>query len=253
MTSYKEQVAEKKNVERQNKELELENRIEQIMKHLDSYLKLSGHIAFFNLDEVQQTLLKRRVHRFLEKEYEYIRYKPYVNQDAVQILPEFYIHTTNNPEVFAHYLDTRKSREMKCTSSWGRSSTFSYKQYQWNSLVNENVKFLNEGNTLLDEVDFNTNEAYLLFGRQNCWDELDIHKETLEEEDGKMVKGYKQSRVKWDVEKKEFLLLLYIPAQQNAVLGVTEKRIEKVIEDLTTQAKKASKQKTGFFARLFGA
>lgn len=254
MTSYKEQVAEQKDAERQNKKAKLENRIEQIMKHLDSYLSMSGNIAFFNQDEAQESLLKKRVRRFLAKEYSYIRYKPYVNRDAVQILPEFCIHATNNPEEFAHYLDTDKSKEMKCTDTgWGGSSSFAYQQYQWDTLVNQNVKFLNEGAKFLDEVDFKTDEAYLLFGRKNCWEETHYRKEAFEKEGEKLVKGYSKSTIKWDVEKKEFLLLLYIPAQQNANLFVTTNTIEQVVENLTAQLKKSSKQKTGLFARLFGA
>lgn len=253
MTSYREQVTEQKDGERQNKQAELENRIEQIMKHLDSYLNLSGNIAFFNLDEAQRALLQIRVRHFLKQEYAYIKYKPYVNRDAVQILPEFCIHATNNPEVFAHYLDTGESKKTKCTDSWGRSSTFSYQQYQWDSLINQNVKFLNEGARFLDEVDFKTDEAYLLFGRKNCWEETSFRKKSFEEEDGKMVEGYTTSRIEWDVEKKEFLLLLYIPAQPNDNLLETTKTIEEVVEGLTTQSRRVSKQKTGFFARLFGA
>lgn len=245
MTSYKDTKSEGILEEASRKERELRADIERVLEKVGRFLELSPAIEQMNPEAWMKERAWKNINSYLLKEYRQV----YVGLEKVY--PSFTIHQTNNPEVFADYLDTRNSLKVECITppnSFRPSKRYAYEQNRWSPLYNLGIRLRNPGADYRNSVDFVLEESYLLFGRQTNWKET--HKK---KGNGIDVERVVDERRIWSETSKEFMLLLYVPAEPDAELFHTVTTLEEELERLTAPPQKEKTNKKGFFARLLGA
>lgn len=247
MTSYKDTKSGELWEEMKMKEKELKTEIETVLGKLKRFMALSPAVQQMEPETWEKTRAWSNIKSYLQKEYGRV----YVKGETEQVLPPFTIHQTNNPEVFADYLDTRNSMKVTCVSppnSFSPSKKYAYEQNRWSPLYNLKIKLKNPGANYRNSVDFELEESYLLFGRQTNWNET--HKKKDNGTDVERVVDEPSVRLS---SSKEFMLFLYTPALPDAELFHSVTTLEEELERLTAPSQKEQTNKKGFFARLLGA
>lgn len=248
MTSYQERmnkVSEMKIEEMEQRMKRVNGRVEEILANLEVFLTKSPQVQQMNISETDMEWMKNQLASLLKKEY-----KDTNSFNESPELPPFNIHVTNHPDVFAAYLDTEKSKEMKrirvATTTLARTEYACF-QYKWTPLFNRIVKLRNPGANAWQSVNFELDEPYLLFGRTTVWEETHRRIEGFEPQEGMMVPTFKHKVSAGSTENAEFMLLLYVPAKENEKLDVTVKNLEQEVKRLTAPPRVERK---GFFARF---
>lgn len=247
MTSYSDSKSEEiwERMKREERELKIE--IESVLKKIKRFMELSPDVQGMKRESWETTRALSNINSYLMKEYGRV----YIKGEIKEVFPPFAIHQTNNPEVFADYLDTSNSMKVTCISppnSFSPSKKYAYEQIRWSPLLNLKVKLRNPGADYRNSVDFELEESYLLFGRQANWNET--HRKKSQEKDVERIVD--ERSIRWS-SSKEFMLLLYTPATPDAELFHSVTTLEDELERLTASPEKEQTKRKGFFARLLGA
>lgn len=226
---------------------ELRAQVEAVLNQLKLFMDVSPDVQQMNREFWEKSRAWSNITSYLVKEYGLV----YAKESIKKVYPLFTIHRTNNPEVFATYLDTNNSKKVTCISStnlFRARKKYAYEQTRWSPLYNMNVKMKNPGADFRHSVDFELEESYLLFGRQTNWNET--HTKKNEGTDVERVVDEFSARYS---RSNEFMLLLYTPATPDTELYHSVTTLEKELERLTAPVKTEQTRKKGFFARLMGA
>lgn len=245
MTSYGDLKSEEILEKVLRKERELIADSERVAQKVTRFMELSPAIQQMKPEAWMEERARKNINSYLLKEYRQ------VSMGLEKVYPSFTIHQTNNPEVFAEYLETRNSMKFKCITppnSFRSSKRYAYEQNRWSPLYNLRIKLRNPGANFRHSVDFVLEESYLLFGRKTNWTE------TLKKKNnGNDVEIVVDEPRVYSEPSKEFMLLLYVPATPDDVLFHTVTTLDEELERLTAPPKQEKKKSKGFFARLLGA
>lgn len=253
MTRYQEVQTVKKESARDEKESRRLSEKNGMMSNLTVYLNKSQSVegVIRSLESKGSDVNVRekalgKIASFVEKNYGSYLSRDYRNTPYYDVYPTADVIITNNPDVFAHLIDTRESRELECTGTGYGSSHYEYKQYTWEPILNDDIEVNSYGKDYpaFHSVDFDVNEPYLLFGWNNKWKETEYRKDAFKEEDGKQVETLHTSRFTSKPDIIRYTILLYLPDK--------EKDFYKKTFFIRDFVKKHTPRPPGFFARLFG-
>lgn len=253
MTRYQEVQSEKNESTRNEKEskrlAEMKAMISNLYVFMDKSPRVEGIIHTLKTKGVEgdlRAMAMRKVIPLVEKTYAPFQRRDYRNTPYYDVYPTADIIITNSPEAFAHLIDTNKSRELECTGTAFGSSTYEYKQYAWEPVLNDDIEVISYGKEYeaFHSVDFNVNEPYLLFGWKNKWREDEYRSDAFKEVDGKQVETLHTTRFTSDPEIICYSVLVYVPD--------TDKEFYKKTISMRDFIKAHTPRPPGFFARLFG-
>jgi hypothetical protein len=190
MTSYHEQMSEL----RTSQHL----RVAQLTKDVGNYLRKSNRMAKLNLDEPCQIQLIHKVETLLKNECQPYLHRYFADSEYVCKIPSFTICFTNSLPVFMHFLNAKKIQPSEDATGKTLGNWLIHQKYQWDSLLNDNA---------LTNKAAQFGETHLLFGRK-----LSYHRSS--------------SSMGWSEEKREFRLLLYLPATPGEKLVTIKNSLE---------------------------
>lgn len=202
MTSYHEQMSELRTLQ--------QLRVAQLTKDVGNYLRKSNRMAKLSLDEPCQIQLIHKVETLLNNEYQPYLHRYFTDSEAVYKMPSFTICFTNSYPVFVHFMNTKNLQSSKGTTGKTLGNWLVHQKYQWDSLLNENV---------LTDESIQLGESHLLFGRK-----LSYHQSSRS--------------TGWSEEKREFRLLLYIPATPGEELVTIKNSLEVEVRKNTVRVLK---------------